>query len=119
MLPEYRAVDPTFTMLRVDRIVGAGTQPLGAFTNFAIHGTAVPSSNDLYSGDVHAAAERALEWAIRRHYGVQTEVVHALTNGAEGDVAPAFTTQNFAEAEQLGLPWQPRHSSSFRSSIRA
>ena len=34
----------------------------------------MPSSNDLYSGDVHAAAERALEWAIRRHYGVQTEV---------------------------------------------
>jgi neutral ceramidase len=103
MLPEYRAVDPTFTMLRVDRIVGAGTQPLGAFTNFAIHGTVVPPSNDLYSGDVHAAAERALEWAIRQHYGVQTEIVHALTNGAEGDVAPAFTTQNFAEAEQLGL----------------
>ena len=103
MLPEYRAVDPTFTMLRVDRIVGAGTQPLGAFTNFAIHSTAVPPSNDLYSGDVHAAAERGLEWAIRQRYGVQTEMVHALTNGAEGDVAPAFTTQNFAEAEQLGL----------------
>jgi neutral ceramidase len=103
MLPEYRAVDPTFTMLRVDRIVGAGTQPLGAFTNFAIHGTAVPPSNDLYGGDVHAAAERALEWAIRRHYGVQTEVIHALTNGAEGDIAPAVATQNFAEAEQVGL----------------
>jgi neutral ceramidase len=103
MLPEYQAVDPTFTMLRVDRIVGTGTQPLGAFTNFAIHGTAVAPSNDLYSGDVHAAAERALEWAIQRHYGVQSEVVHALTNGAEGDVAPAFITQSFAEAEQLGL----------------
>jgi neutral ceramidase len=103
MLPEYRAVDPTFTMLRVDRIVGAGTQPLGAFTNFAIHGTVLPSSNGLYSGDVHAAAERALEWSIQRHYDVQTEVIHALTNGAEGDIAPAFTTQNFAEAEQLGL----------------
>jgi neutral ceramidase len=103
MLPEYRAVDPTFTMLRVDRIVGARTQPLGAFTNFAIHGTALSPSNDLYSGDVHAAAERALEWAIRQRYGVQTEIVHALTNGAEGDVTPALTTQNFAEAEQLGL----------------
>jgi len=103
MLPEYQAVDPTFTMLRVDRIVGTGTQPLGAFTNFAMHGTAVAPSNDLYSGDVHAAAERALEWAIQRHYGVQSEVVHALTNGAEGDVAPVFTTQDFAEAEQLGL----------------
>ena len=103
MLPEYRAIDPIFTMLRVDRIVGARTQPLGAFTNFAIHSTAVPPSNDLYSGDVHAAAERGLEWAIRQRYGVQTEIVHALTNGAEGDVAPAFTTQNFADAEQLGL----------------
>jgi len=103
MLPEYQAVDPTFTMLRVDRIVGTGTQPLGAFTNFAIHGTAVAPSNDLYSGDVHAAAERALEWAIQRHYGVQSEVVHALTNGVEGDVAPTFTTQDFTEDEQLGL----------------
>jgi neutral ceramidase len=103
MLPEYQAVDPTCTMLRVDRIVGTGTQPLGAFTNFAIHSTAVAPSHGLYSGDVHAVAERALEWAIQRHYGIQSEVVHALTNGVEGDIAPAFTTQDCAEDEQLGL----------------
>jgi neutral ceramidase len=101
--PDYQAIDPTFTMLRIDRVVGAGTQPLGAFTNFAMHGTVLAPDNDLYSGDVHAVAERALEWAIQRRYGVQGEVVHALTNGAEGDVSPAFTRQGVAEAERLGL----------------
>jgi neutral ceramidase len=101
--PDYHAIDPTFTMLRIDRVVGTGTQPLGTFTNFAMHGTVLAPDNDLYSGDVHAVAERELEWAIQRRYGVQGEVVHALTNGAEGDVSPAFTRQGVAEAERLGL----------------
>ncbi len=100
--PEYGAVDPMFTMLRVDRIVGAGTQPLGAFSTFAIHGTAIPPDNDLYSGDVHAAAERTVEWDIQREYGVRGDVVHALANGAEGDVQPAYGTQGFPEAERIG-----------------
>jgi neutral ceramidase len=103
MLPEYLAVDPTLTMLRLDRIDGTRTHPLGAWTNFAIHGTALPPSNDLYSGDVHAAAERSLEWAIQRQYRVTSEVIHALTNGAAGDVTPAVSTQDFEEAERLGL----------------
>ena len=43
MLPEYRAVDPTFTMLRVDRIVGAGTPtPWGVHElRYPWHGRAV------------------------------------------------------------------------------
>lgn len=115
MLKEYRAVDPVFTMLRVDRLVGAGAQPLGAFTNFAIHGTAVAASNDLYSGDVHAAAERTLEWAIQRHYGVTQEVIHALTNGTEGDVSPAYSTQGMLEAERLGTDLGNKAFELFRS----
>ncbi len=101
--PEYRAIDPTLTMLRVDPVAGAGTQPLGVFTNFAIHGTAISPANDLYSGDVHAAAERALEWAIQRQYGLLGDAVHVLTNGTEGDISPAFSNQGFPEAERLGL----------------
>ena len=102
MLPEYRAVDPVLTMIRVDRLLDTGTQPLGAFSNFAIHGTVMPASNSFYSGDVHAAAERTLEWAIQRQYRVPQDVIHALTNGAEGDIAPAYTAQDAAETERLG-----------------
>lgn len=115
MLPEYRAVDPVFTMIRVDRLLPLGSQPLGAFSNFAMHGTAVAASNDLYNGDVHAAAERTLEWAIQRHYGVQSEVIHALTNGASGDIAPAYTTQGMEEAERLGTDLGTRAFELFQS----
>jgi neutral ceramidase len=100
--PEYEAVDPVLTLLRVDRLAGARTEPLGAFTTFAIHGTVLSPANDLYNADVHAAAERVVEWEIRRHYRTEHEVIHALANGSEGDVQPAFTTQGFPEAERLG-----------------
>jgi hypothetical protein len=66
-----RAVDPTFTMLRIDRVTATGTEPLGAFTNFAIHSNVLRPRTARYSGDVHAAAERVLEWRIQQHYRVQ------------------------------------------------
>ena len=73
-------------------------------------------SNALYSGDVHAAAERVLEWHIQRHYGVQHAVVHALTNGTEGDVQPAYApTRGFAEADRLGRELGERALALFRS----
>lgn len=115
MLQEYRAVDPVLTMIRVDRLGGPGAQPLGAFTNFAIPGTVLPAGNDLYSGDVHAVAERTLEWAIQRHYGVSHGVIHALTNGTVGDVSPAYTTQGVLEAERLGTELGNKAFDLFRS----
>lgn len=103
VLPQYLAVDPTLTLLRIDRLIDGKFQPSGAWSNFAIHGTALPPSNDLYSGDVHAAAARGLEWAIQRHYRVTGAVIHALTNGSVGDVAPVVAAPDAEEAEQLGI----------------
>ncbi len=57
-----RAVDPTWTMLRVD-LFDAGTArfvPAGALSIFAIHGNAIPSVNDLYDADIHAVIQRRL-----------------------------------------------------------
>lgn len=100
--PEYEAIDPSFILLRVDRVTPAGTEPLGVFSNFAIHGTVLSPANDLYTGDVHAAAERSLEWDIERQYPGAHDVVHAMTNGTEGDVQAAFAHQGFSEAERIG-----------------
>ncbi|HUO05129.1 MAG TPA: neutral/alkaline non-lysosomal ceramidase N-terminal domain-containing protein [Candidatus Binataceae bacterium] len=102
--PEYEAIDPALTMIRVDRIDGGRTVPIGAFTNFAVHGTVVPSENDLYSGDVQAGAERALEWEIEKQSGAKADdVVNVLTNANEGDVEAAYTVQGFSEASRIGL----------------
>lgn len=113
--PELAAVDPTFTMLRIDRVTATGTEPLGAFTNFAIHSNVLRPSNTHYSGDVHAAAERVLEWRIQRHYAVQCPVVHALTNGSEGDVQPTYArARGFAEADRIGRELGERAFALFR-----
>jgi neutral ceramidase len=93
-------------MLRIDRVTTEGTQPLGVWTNFPIHGTVIGPDNDLYDADCHGAAERYLEAAIRsRHALADSElVIHALTSGTAGDAAPAFLRQvrGSAEAERLG-----------------
>jgi neutral ceramidase len=116
LAPQLRAVDPTFTMLRIDRVTAAGTEPLGAFTNFAIHSNVLRPSNTRYSGDVHAAAERVLEWHIQQHYRVQHPVVHALTNGTEGDVQPTYAPQRgVAEANCIGQELGERAFAMFRS----
>jgi neutral ceramidase len=99
----------SLTLLRVDRLrEGSPGYPIAALTNFAIHGTAVPAANDLYHGDLHAAASRAVEHVIRRRYGTTGEdFVHLATNGAEGDVQPAYDeikrdASPFSEAHRLG-----------------
>jgi neutral ceramidase len=60
--PVEGAVNPWFTMLRVDQQDPAtdAYHPAGAFSVFAIHGTANDPSNDLLDGDVHAVIEREL-----------------------------------------------------------
>lgn len=89
------AVDPTWTLLRVDTISRTGdTIPAGAFSVFAVHGTGNPPANDLYDPDVHALVERLLERHIDALTGVspafEPRAVHLVANGAEGDVAPGI-----------------------------
>ena len=89
------AVDPTWTMVRVDTVGGPGNDqhyPAGAFSIFAMHGTGNPAANELLDPDIHGIVDRVVERHIdslnRRHPPFGTEAVHLLANGAEGDVSP-------------------------------
>jgi neutral ceramidase len=98
------AIHKLLTMIRVDRNDGATSRPLGAFSIFSIHGTAVPYNVDLYSGDSFAAAERVLEAKIKKRYRVNEneDVVHAMVSGPAGDVSPNYSVQSFDAAHDLG-----------------
>ncbi len=85
---EQAAVDPTWTMLRVDTIGPSGrSAPAAAFSIFAVHGTANPAANDLIDSDLAGLVEHGLE---ERLGAGQTEVasvpLHAMVLGASGDV---------------------------------
>lgn len=98
-----KAVNPFMHMLRVDSIEGGTRNPMAAFTVFSIHGTTVPDTNTLYSGDVFAYIERELEWEMQRK-GV-FGFVHAVCNGTHADNAPNILKgkQGFEESKRLGI----------------
>lgn len=89
-----RAVDTRWAMLRVDQDAGGGSyRPVGAFSVFAIHGTATPSVTTLLDGDIHAVVERRLEQRIDEELnglpaGFTPRALHLFANGTEGDVSP-------------------------------
>ena len=100
-------VERTLTMIRVDVRRDGRVAPIAAWSIFGVHGTAMPSSFDLYHGDVHGLAARFIAGEVRRRCGV-TEFVAAMANGAEGDVAPgpnadALEHQGKWLAEQVAL----------------
>lgn len=94
---EERAVDPTWRMLRVDVQQANGEyRPAGAFSIFAVHGTGIPSANDLYDSDLHGLISKELErrWDERNsESNPNSRSVHLFANGAQGDVTamPAST----------------------------
>jgi neutral ceramidase len=77
------SVNPTMTVIRVDRANG---RPLGVWSNFAIHNTSFGDDNLLFSGDNAAFTERIVERALRRAGGRRP--VNVWSNSAEGDVSP-------------------------------
>ena len=96
--PVQQAIDPTWTMLRVDTISSSGdTVPAGALSVFAFHPTGNPPANDLYDGDVSALVERGLERHIDALAGSSPlfapAAVHLLANGADGDVMLTGTAE--------------------------
>ena len=100
-------VDRTLTMIRVDAQRDGRVTPIAAWSIFGVHGTAMPSSFDLYHGDVHGLAARYITGEVRRRCGVP-DFVAAMANGAEGDVAPgpnvdALEHQGKWLAEQVAL----------------
>jgi len=115
---EYAAVNPLWTMLRVDVATDqAGTtyRPAGAYSIFAIHGTGNPSVTELYDADIHGIAERGLEQYIDRKYGAgkvgnglaPPEALHLVANGAEGDVSPDWPAESRCPPALLELVPRP------------
>lgn len=70
--------DSELGVLKVTTTSGA---PIAALFNFAVHGTALPASNMLFSADCMGAMEKVVETGV-------PGAVAIFTNGAEGDVAP-------------------------------
>ncbi len=101
------AVDPKWTMLRVDLLdpeTGAYA-PAGAFSIYAIHGTAIPAANDLLDPDVHGFIQRGLERHIDRlnhlSIGFHPRAVHLVANGTAGDVSPDWPQDTRCGADVL------------------
>ena len=93
------AVDRRLVLLRVDAVDSAGARrPLGSYSIFALHGTAIPSVNTALDGDAHA---RIVARMIRSD-SAGGPVVHLLANGAEGDVSPAIEREG-CDTPRLGL----------------
>jgi neutral ceramidase len=102
--PVHRAVDPTWTMIRVDLMNAAGEyRPAGAYSIFAIHGTANPPDGDLIDPDIHGLLERGLEDSMDARHGyppvLPNRAVHIVANGTEGDVSP-----DWPQSARCGIP---------------
>jgi neutral ceramidase len=109
----FKAVNPALYMVRIDVKDNSGNyKPLGAFSSFSVHATALTSLVKVYNADLFAYAQKDLEWTIRSRYDTPWAVVHAMTSGTQGDMAPALPEQgdnifcnfpvNWKEARKLG-----------------
>ncbi len=113
---EYKAVNPTYRMIRIDTLRKDGTyKPAGAYSSFSIHGTAISSANNLYNGDVFSYIENELEWDVKRK-GLEDNFVHGVVNGTHGDNSPDFgEKQGFDPAKRLGLAISKKANKLFHS----
>ena len=105
-------IDPQVDVLRVDRVARVRRRgrvvrrriPMGAWLNFADHGTVNPYNFTVYSGDHHGPASRIFERAVRRAGRVPRgrEVVGAYGNADAGDMTAALRGRGPAFAEKVG-----------------
>ncbi len=103
----FRAVNPALYMARVDVRDDQGRyKPLAAFSSFSVHATAITPPVRVYNADVFAYAQKDLEWAMQRKYETPWAVVHALTNGTQGDMAPALPDRGDNLFGQFPVNWK-------------
>ena len=105
-------IDPSVDVLRVDKLVRVGKgrkrrtvrRPIGAWTNFANHGTVVHAETRAYSGDHHAAAWRGFSSRVRKAGKVPRKqvVVGVYPNSAEGDQTAGIANVGPAGATYVG-----------------
>ncbi|QUM81480.1 neutral/alkaline non-lysosomal ceramidase N-terminal domain-containing protein [Moritella sp. 5] len=88
---KFRAVNPTLSMIRVDVKDHLNQfKPLAAFSSFSVHATALSPAVEVYNADLFAYAQKDLQWHIQEQYLTPWPIVHALTTGTQGDMAPAL-----------------------------
>jgi neutral ceramidase len=101
--PTHRAVNPLWTLVRVDQR-GRGSdsayRAAGAFSVFAVHGTADAAENELLDAGLHGIIERGLERHVALLSG-RDAGYHLVANGAEGDVSPDWPAQSRCGAPVL------------------
>ena len=103
----FKAVNPALCMVRVDVQDDRGRHlPLAAYSVFSVHATALTPPVEVYNADLFAYAQKDLEWTIRRTYDTPWPVVHALTSGTEGDMAPALRDQGDSTFGHLPVDWK-------------
>jgi neutral ceramidase len=98
-------IDPQVDVLRVDRVrPGRRSVPMGAWLDFADHGTVNPFTFGVYNADHHGPASRIFEQEVRRRGRVPDgrEVVGAYGNGDAGDMTAGFRGRGPAFAEHVG-----------------
>lgn len=97
-------IDPEVDVLRVDQVVEGRRVPIGAWSQFADHGTVVKAEIRAYSGDHHAAAIRVFERTVRDEADVPDDrpVVNVYGNGAEGDMSAGLDHTGPAGADEVG-----------------
>jgi neutral ceramidase len=97
-------IDPNVDVLRVDKLEHGRRVPIGAWSNFADHGTVVHSEFLAYSGDHHAAAWRVFAKLVRRHGHVPASqtVVNVYPNSNEGDQTAGIAHVGPAAADWVG-----------------
>lgn len=87
---KFKEVNPSLYMVRIDALDDDGQyKPLGAFSSFSVHGTVISAPVRVYNGDLFAYAQRELEWDIQNKYQPSWQVLHGMTTGTQGDMAPA------------------------------
>jgi hypothetical protein len=97
-------IDPNVDVLRVDKLEHGRRVPIGAWSNFADHGTVVHSEFRAYSGDHHAAAWRVFAKLVRRHGHVPASqtIVNVYPNSNEGDQTAGIAHVGPAAADWVG-----------------
>lgn len=97
-------IDPRVDVLRVDRVRHGRSIPMGAWLNFADHGTVNPYQFGVYNADHHGPASRIFERRVRRagHVPRRREVVGAYGNADAGDMTAALRGRGPAFAQRVG-----------------
>ena len=117
-------IDPAVDVLRVDKIVKVRPRrrgenrdspvftgrvrtrrvPIGAWSNFADHGTVTKSSFEFYNADHHASAMRIFEERVRAAGRVPAsqEIINVYGNSNEGDMSAGLDRHGPAASDYVG-----------------